>query len=108
LQNRGEASKVFSHQETIENLVNDKAALQDYLDKNDLLILDKNGGYFLIDRKSDDVQDISKWKNINNFEGVFSLDNFENAKEVTQNKNLEIFLPSADSNETDRKRRRKR
>jgi hypothetical protein len=63
-QGRGEAQKPFLHQETIENLMDNKAKLQDYLDKNDLLIVSKDDDFYLHDRKADTMQRISDWQNI--------------------------------------------
>jgi Relaxase/Mobilisation nuclease domain len=108
-QGRGEAQKSFSHQETVESLMDDKAKLQDYLDKNDLLIVSKDDDFYLHDRKADTMQRISDWQNIEDYEGVFSLDGMERVQEQVQEekRNLDIKLdlpmPSADEEESDRK-----
>ncbi len=103
-QGRSEGQKPFSHQETIENLVENKAEMQDYLDKNDLLIVAKEGKPYLIDRKSDSFQNISSWKNIEKYDGIFSLDGFE--KHYDKRHDLSVSLPMADVVDTDRKHKR--
>ena len=108
-QGRGEAQKSFSHQETVESLMDDKAKLQDYLDKNDLLIVSKDEDYYLHDRKADTMQRISDWQNIEDYEGVFSLDGMERVQEQVQEEKksldikLDLPMPSADEEESDRK-----
>jgi hypothetical protein len=97
----------LTHKEAIENTGKDAKRLQNYLDKNDLFIIEKQGQYFLIDRKMDNVENISNWKNIKQYEGTFNLDGMEIIQE--KSRSLDITIPISggeESGETDRKRKR--
>jgi Relaxase/Mobilisation nuclease domain len=96
-----------NHQKIVENFIhkNETDALQDYLEKQDLLLMQKGNELFLIDRQNDEVFNISASRGKINESLILDFsEESDKSKELLLD--LNIPLGSASESETDRKRRK--
>lgn len=96
-----------SHAKTVDSLIknNETEALRNYLDKEDLILMQRNHHLFLVDRQNDEVFNITNPHS--NIDRSLILDLDETAKSPTVSLDFTLSTGSETTDETDRKRKKR-
>jgi Relaxase/Mobilisation nuclease domain len=94
-----------SHVKQVDDLLNknDKAALMDYMDKHDLLFMQSDSQFYLIDRQNDEIFDMTHSRSKVNPNLIIDLDLVEKAN---ISRSMSLGAGGADESESDRKRKK--
>lgn len=99
-----------SHAKTVNDFLNknNKDALTDYIDKHDLLFIQADKHFYLIDRQNDEVFDMADSRSKVSRDLVIDLDAvIDSSKENNFSSSIFIGSGGSDESENDRKRRKK-